>query len=291
MSKRTRNRMIVILGCILCIVGILACLTILFRLKTQPKQIETVVVEGSKKETTTSKKKKKTSSSNSTLEDRVSAYMEENPELSEQQALLEVKMNLDYEPYTNIQEVEDPDAIDLLVNKYYQLPSDYIPSDLVSVTSSGENGNVQMREEAASAFEELVKAAKSEGIELSACSAFRSYSYQEDLFENGKAQGGLEYADQWWTRPGHSEHQTGLSVDIRLDGDTSDLDAPRYSDNYPWLLEHMHEYGFILRYPDDKKDYTLIEPESWHLRYVGVDAATEVYEQELCWEEYVAMNK
>ena len=53
----------------------------------------------------------------------------------------------------------------------------------------------------------------------------------------------------------------------------------------------MYEYGFILRYSDDKKDYILIEPESWHLCYVGKEMATEVYEQELCWEEYVAMNR
>ena len=83
------------------------------------------------------------------------------------------------------------------------------------------------------------------------------------------------------------EHQTGLSVDIRMDNDTSDLDAVRSHPSYSWLLEHMHEYGFILRYPDDKEDYTLIAPESWHLRYVGVDAATKIHENQWCLEEYL----
>lgn len=284
MRKRTRNRMIAGLIAAICVSGIIACLFILLNLRNRGAE------NPQETQTTFNQKKSDKKESDSSIRERVSAYRKQHPELSKEQATLEVKMNLDHEPYTHIQEVPDPNAIDLLVNKYYQLPDGYEPTDLITVSSSGENGNVQMRQEAGQAFEALIDAAEKEGIALTACSAYRSYSYQENLFNNGKAQGGQEYADMWWTRPGHSEHQTGLSVDIRLDGNTSDLDAPRYSENYPWLLEHMHEYGFILRYPDDKKEYTLIEPESWHLRYVGVEDATAVYNEKLCWEEYVAMK-
>ena len=223
------------------------------------------------------------------LQARVTAYMELNPDISEEEAKKRVKMNLDYEPYTNVVINSDLDNILILVNKYNGLPEDYEPSDMVTVTSSGENGDVYMRQEAAQAFENLIAAGSQIGLTISACSAFRSYDYQYNLYYNGVANYGEEYADAYWTRPGFSEHQTGLSVDVRLDGDCSDLDAARYSTNYSWFLEHLHDYGFILRYPDDKEEYTLISPESWHIRYVGVDVATYCYENNLCFDEYCAL--
>ena len=278
MSKKTAHRLIFVLGCLLlffvCVLSVNFVLNFFSKDDTTHEKVET-------------KTKKKSTKKSSDLEKRIKAYQKKNPDLSKSEAEKRVKMNLDYEAYTYVTEVSDLDDTHLLVNKYHNLPSDYEPSDLVTVTNSGEN-DAKMRKEAAAAFEELVNAASSEGIELSACSAYRSYSYQKNLYENGVSNYGEEYADAYWTRPGFSEHQTGLSVDIRLDGDTSDLDAPRNSSNYPWLLKNMHKYGFIVRYPDDKEDYTLISPESWHLRYVGKDLATYLYENNLCLEEYYA---
>ena len=196
------------------------------------------------------------------------------------------KINQSGDPYENTVTVSDLDSIYILVNKYSGLPADYEPSDLVQVPSSGENENVRMRKEAAEAFEKLIEAASNEGFILNACSAYRSYAYQTDLFNNGAASYGEEYADRYWTRPGFSEHQSGLAVDIRMDNDCSDLDAVRYNSHYNWLLENMHTYGFILRYPDDKEDKTKIAPESWHLRYVGVDLATYLYKNNLALDEY-----
>lgn len=189
-------------------------------------------------------------------------------------------------PYENTVKVSALDSICMLVNKYSGLPEDYEPSDLVQVPSSGENENVCMRKEAAEAFEKLIGATSNEGFILNACSAYRSYAYQVGLFNKGAASYGEEYADRYWTRPGYSEHQSGLAVDIRMDNDCSDLDAVRYNSHYGWLLKNMHKYGFILRYPDDKEDKTKIAPESWHLRYVGVDLATYLYENNLTLDEY-----
>lgn len=219
--------------------------------------------------------------------DREKAYADAHPELSEEEVIKRVAMNLDQEPYSNLQEVQDLDSDLQLVNKYYSLPSDYEPADLVPVSSSGENGTVMMRQKAAAAFEELVQASAQQGFILNACSAYRSYSYQEGLYNNGVVNYGQDYADAYWTRPGSSEHQTGLSVDIRMDNDLSDLDVVRSHPQYDWLLEHLADYGFILRYPDDKQDYTLIAPESWHLRYVGKEAAQEMADQNWCLEEYI----
>lgn len=223
--------------------------------------------------------------------DREKTYADAHPELSEEEVIKRVAMNLDQEPYSNLQEVQDLDSDLQLVNKYYSLPSDYEPADLVPVSSSGENGTVMMRQKAAAAFEELVQASAQQGFILNACSAYRSYSYQEGLYNNGVVNYGQDYADAYWTRPGSSEHQTGLSVDIRMDNDLSDLDAVRSHPQYDWLLEHLADYGFILRYPDDKQDYTLIAPESWHLRYVGKEAAQEMADQNWCLEEYIFYKK
>lgn len=221
------------------------------------------------------------------LNEREKDYAKEHPELSDEEVQKRVWIHLDKEPYTDMKEVPDLDSMLQLVNKYNYLPSDYEPLDMEPISSSGENGTVYLRKEAAQAFEKLVDASQEQGFILNACSSYRSYSYQEGLYQDGVANYGQEYADAYWTRPGSSEHQSGLSVDIRMDNDTSDLDAVRNHPDYPWLLEHMHEYGFILRYPDDKEDYTLIAPESWHLRYVGVDAATQIYENNWCLEEYL----
>ena len=224
------------------------------------------------------------------IQNRLDAYMELNPDMSKEEALKRVKMNLDFEPYEVYEINEDLDSITMLVNKYNGLPQDYVPEDLIGVTSSGENGIVQMREEAAEAFEELIVGAADQGLIIEACSAFRDYNYQYNLYNNGLASGGQEYADTWWTRPGFSEHQTGLSADVRLDKNYSDLDAARYSQNYDWFLEHLHDYGFILRYPDDKQEYTLISPESWHIRYVGRELANELYEKNLSLDEWYGLK-
>jgi D-alanyl-D-alanine carboxypeptidase len=236
------------------------------------------------------KEEKKTEKKKSALSQREQAYAGKNPKLSEQQVIVEVSMNLDKEPYKDIETIKHPESITALVNKYYALPADYVPQDLVSVPSSGEHGDVQMRKEAAEAFEQLIEACRQKGLILNACSTYRSYDDQKILFENGKNSRGVDYADSYWTRAGSSEHQTGLAVDIRLDNDTSDLDAVRKNPNYSWFLEQLHEYGFILRYPDDKQKYTLIAPESWHLRYVGKETATEIYKDQLCLEEYYALK-
>lgn len=298
MSKKLKHRIIFAIGCILlfvlCVGAVNAVLSLFVKddkvaeTNQKTKQVKKEIKEV-KSETKKIKSQSKNKKNSSKLSKRAEAYKKAHKDVSDAEAIEAVKMNLDYEPYTHVTTVSDLDNMQMLVNKYHNLPEDYEPSDLVTVTNSGEN-NAQMRKEAANAFEALVQAAQDQGFELSACSAYRSYSYQKNLYETGVQNNGQEYADKYWTRPGFSEHQTGLSVDIRLDGDTSDLDAPRNSANYPGLLKHMHKYGFIVRYPDDKEQYTLIATESWHLRYVGEELATYLYENNLCLEEYYALQ-
>lgn len=253
--RRVRKSLIVILIVLICIVALLIGML-------QKKSSDAANTKEPKQVQVTQKKQKK-----STL-----------PKVT--------KVDQSGEPYENTVTVSDLNSIYILVNKYSGLPQDYEPSDLVEVDSSGENENVRMRKVAANAFEKMIAAAKKEGFILNACSAYRSYAYQVDLFNNGAANYGQDYADRYWTRPGYSEHQSGLSVDIRMDNDCSDLDAVRNNPHYDWLLKNMHKYGFILRYPDDKEDKTKIAPESWHLRYVGKDLATYLYKHNLTLDEY-----
>lgn len=228
--------------------------------------------------------------SSSQMDQRIEAYKKDHPDISDEEAEKRVAMNLDLEPYDNYTVIENPQSITMLVNKYNKLPDQYVPNDLTDIVSNGENGTVQMKKEAAEAFNALSQLAADNGITLNACSSFRDQNYQDNLYSNGAEVYGQEYADQYWTRPGFSEHQSGLSVDIRLENDTSDLDAVlNYPEKYQWLLNNMADYGFIVRYPENKEQYTLIAPESWHLRYVGKDLAYYLQKNNLALDEYYGL--
>ena len=145
-----------------------------------------------------------------------------------------------------------------------------------------------MRAEAADAFHRLVEAAAEEGIDIVMTTAYRSYEFQQILWDNYVAQKGEEEANKTSARPGESEHQTGLAADLstseidyRNSSDFADTEAGR------WVAEHAHEFGFILRYPQDKTEITGYSYEPWHIRYVGLTAAEDIYENGLALEEYL----
>lgn len=134
---------------------------------------------------------------------------------------------------------------------------------------------------------DLLEAAEAEGLGPIVVAGYRSQETQQRIMDEKIA----EYLDQGYTReeaenlakgwvavPGYSEHQLGLAVDIN--GAVYDI--------YPWLAAHSWEYGFILRYPADKVEITGCQPEEWHFRYVGKEAAKEIYDRGICLEEYLA---
>lgn len=180
----------------------------------------------------------------------------------------------------------------VLVNKHISLPSNYKPEDLVvpnvSFSFSGPHEKQNMRSKAAKALEELFNAADKEGMTLYAVSGFRSYSRQESVY-NGHVQSlGAEEADKISAKPGHSEHQTGLAMDI-----TSRSAGMTLSESFGdtpegiWVAENAHKFGFIIRYQKGKEDLTGYSYEPWHLRYVGIDAATEIMEADITLENYL----
>lgn len=144
----------------------------------------------------------------------------------------------------------------------------------------------------------LLQAGREAGLDLVVTSGWRSWAYQEQLFEDKvervMAETGLERAEaeeiaaDEVARPGKSEHQLGLAVDI-ISNAHPDLDEGwAETEEAKWLREHCAEYGFILRYPPDKSDITGIVWEPWHFRYVGEEAAVYIMENDLCLEEYLA---
>lgn len=165
----------------------------------------------------------------------------------------------------------------LFVNKEYSLPEDYRPED---------------HPEARAHFNEMKDAIQKElGKAISVASGFRTYDYQNDLYEGYVDRLGEDYTEISSAQPGHSEHQTGLAYDIRGEDDNAvinkEFDA---TPEAQWLAKNAHKYGFILRYPKEKEQITQYMYESWHYRYVGVRVATEMAEDGKCLEEYLGME-
>ncbi|WP_404451065.1 D-alanyl-D-alanine carboxypeptidase family protein [Virgibacillus necropolis] len=188
--------------------------------------------------------------------------------------------------------VDNPSDILVLVNKSHALPSDYIPNDLIAPNVrfpfTQDLPKRYMREEAAHALEDLFKASDKAGLNLYAQSGYRSYNRQETLFTSYVARDGEEAANKYSARPGESEHQTGLTMDVtspdinfNLNTDFADTDEGK------WVKAHAHEYGFIIRYPEDKVALTKYQYEPWHLRYVGKKVATVIHEEDIILEKYL----
>lgn len=165
----------------------------------------------------------------------------------------------------------DPSSIWVVANKVRPLqPKEYAPSDLVSVG----NGH-QMRSEAATAFIKLQSSARSAGHAISAQSGYRSYNTQVATYNRWVSELGQAEADRQSARPGHSEHQTGLALDVGGGGCNIE-ECFGGTAGGKWVAAHAHEYGFIIRYPQGKEHITGYLYEPWHLRYVGTALATEM---------------
>lgn len=215
--------------------------------------------------------------------DRYEALIEKSGyDISE--VVMRVNTRIDQEFYTNITNIQDPEDPFVLVNKYYALSENYVPSDLINV------GNGQrMKKEAGEALIQMIEDIKKTGLYLQAQSGYRSYELQNSLYNNYVAKDGKEEADTYSARPGHSEHQTGLAIDVSKDGTLSK--AFENTDQFKWLKENAHKYGFILRYPNDKIYMTGYDYEPWHYRYVGVEVATLIHNEGITYEEYMVKYK
>lgn len=172
-------------------------------------------------------------------------------------------------------EGEKPLYIDgiLVVNKEFGLPRNYVKS---------------ADPEALKAFEEMKADAKKDGLEINIRSGHRTTETQEMLFNNYVKRDGLEKANRYSAKPGHSEHESGLTFDItNHDTVTSIGDWFTETPQAKWLYENAYKYGFILRYPQNKEDITGYKYESWHYRYIGKEHSKNFAMNDLTLEEYL----
>ncbi len=158
----------------------------------------------------------------------------------------------------------------LIANKTYPLPQSYAPG---------------WDEEASAQLRVMFDGAKKDGISLWVKSGYRSYIDQKIIYNGYVARDGKAAADRYSARPGHSEHQTGLAFDLNS-VDSSFANTPEAR----WLAENSYKYGFIVRYPEGKESITGYMYEPWHVRYIGVEKAKEVFDSGLCLEEFLGIT-
>ena len=172
----------------------------------------------------------------------------------------------------------------ILVNRNSYIPDDY-KVELTELSNEKVDSRIYPE------LQEMFNDARAQGYGLFVREGYRTQEEQQQLldekieaYENeGKSKSeAKKLAEQWVAIPGTSEHQLGIAVDINADTTKSSSD-----DVYSWLAENAHKYGFIKRYPSDKTDITGVINEPWHYRYVGKEAALEIYSQGMCLEEYI----
>ena len=182
--------------------------------------------------------------------------------------------------------------LEMLVNKENLLSRDYIPTDMVVINeptgSKIDKTYVnQLNKETYLQFKKMQLAAKENGFEIFIDSSYRSYEYQERVFNATVLEKGLDHALKYVAPPGGSEHQTGLAFDVIFRRNGEMIEEQNETDpEIKWLFANAYKYGFILRYPKGKEDITGYNFEPWHFRYVGLELAKEITEENLTLEEY-----
>ncbi len=211
--------------------------------------------------------------------------------------IIGVPYKIDISQWEQYIEPEDDTPFLLLVNKTNPLGKDYVPANLIDVVNTRKDGRATqtMVKEAEKALEAFLLEAKEYGVtNVSVTSAYRTYAYQEQLFNSYVSQNLSKYSSReecekyvetFSARPGTSEHQTGLTCDMHNLSSAEVTFAN--TKEAKWLAENAHRFGFILRYPEDKVAVTGYSYEPWHFRFVGRKAATEIYKNGWCLEEYI----
>lgn len=216
-------------------------------------------------------------------------YQKENTKYDTKTVVTYVNIGLDlkgYSSYNTYTTDEAENNLSILVNKYHKLPDNYEPSDLTELSYKNGNYKYLLRKEAAEAFEKLTSAALLDNVIFYPFSAYRSFETQNILYSRYKNRDGEEKADTYSARPGFSEHQLGLAVDVR----SNTLGDNLTNEHYKWMLENSYKYGFIVRYPKGKQHVTQFMEEPWHIRYIGVDLATKVHDSGLTYDEYYDLH-
>ena len=213
--------------------------------------------------------------------DRYEDYRADNPDLDLYDVVLAVNAGIDKPFYTDTQHADMSKGYLVLVNKYFYVGDEDKPeTEYLSGYGYGE-----LEAEAAEHFRQMVDGAKADGIKIFSRNAYRTEAIQNTYYSGYVRDAGKAAADTYSARPGHSEHQVGLAVDINTASLSSHFENTA---EYAWLVEHCAEYGFILRYLPGKQYITGYVYEPWHYRYVGVEYAQDIMDSGLTCEEWYA---
>ena len=187
-----------------------------------------------------------------------------------------------------IQEINGATYIDgvLIANKTYALPQDFIPTNPDQPVNA-DRSSTCLDKTLMSAWKIMLKDATAKGLNIYISSGYRSYNYQVNVYNRYVKSDGAAVADTYSSRPGNSEHQTGLCFDLNTIEDSF-----QYTNEGKWINDNCYKYGFCIRFPKGKDSATGYQYESWHLRYVGVDLATKLYNNGdwLSLEEYFGIT-
>ena len=214
-------------------------------------------------------------------------YYEDNKDKSITDIVAIVNTKSNNEFYTNTKKTDISKNELILVNKYNYLTSDYNPDDLKELSNVYSYGTNQMlRLDAYNAFIEMWNKANEDGYKLIINSSYRSYEDQEKIYNDYSSWYGETDADKKAARPGYSEHQTGLALDVQsYCSENKEFDeCPEFT----WLSNNAYKFGFILRYPKDLEHITGYNYESWHYRFVGIKASTYIHNNNITFDEYYA---
>lgn len=217
----------------------------------------------------------------------IDLYIKYEKEFDNIRSLIEYVNTKSYkEPFVDAIDSDTTKDIFMIASKLYYLDK-YEPDDLVNVEDGyGIINKSSLRRFAWDAYKKMADDARNNGLDFYISTAYRSYDFQNTLYNKYLQTDSQEIVDTYSSRPGYSDHQIGLSCDIRTKENA--FEKFTETEEAKWLKDNAYKYGFIMRYPEEKENITGYMYESWHYRYVGIDAAEIIYENNITFDEYYA---
>lgn len=209
---------------------------------------------------------------------RYVAYGKKHHDYSDDKIITYVNIGLDNDFYTNVEKSNEQDGLIMIVNKYFYLSEDYKPETTTVGSFKAELSNKIVKD-----FNDMVLEGEKYQVRLIPVKSYISYEEQQTKYNISVTVDGEKETLKNIAKPGYSDYQTGLAVDIS--GETINFAKTK---EYAWLVEHAYEYGFILRYPENKEEVTGFQYQPYHWRYVGKDVAKIIHEKNITLEEYYA---
>ncbi|MFA5603992.1 MAG: M15 family metallopeptidase [Bacilli bacterium] len=212
------------------------------------------------------------------------SYQNKKPEMSIKDVISVVNAGADKEFYSDVKKVDTSKGNLMLVNKFNNLDEHFKFDDIVPISLQYAYNGHSIRKEVLEKFVDMWHAANKLDLTLIVNSSYRDHEFQTELYELYVSMDGVAEADLYSARPGYSEHQTGLALDLSAYG--SSIDDFGQTDEFVWMKENAHKYGFILRYPEGKEHITGYGYEPWHYRYVGKEVAEKIRNLNITFDEY-----